>query len=350
MFCSVTLLSYAVGIPHENYRGRFDQISFTYTAKSMKILPSLFCPAGKNARLSIVIYHRILPSPDPLLGGGDVKSFETELRCLIKNFNILHLSEGVKRLRSGTLPGRALSITFDDGYADNVEIALPVLQKYGAPATFFIASGFLDGGRMWNDTVIESVRQAQGNVLDLNEVGLGVHSIASLDERRRALFFLIETLKYLPQEARNSQVDKISSIISANLPDNLMMTSDQVRQLHNAGMEIGGHTVSHPILARIEHIAARTEIVNGKEILEGIIQAPVKLFAYPNGKPGKDYLIDHVNMVKQLGFEAAVSTAWGAAKSGDDLFQLPRFTPWDRSEFFYVSRMVRNTFTTIEKV
>ncbi|SDY70390.1 Peptidoglycan/xylan/chitin deacetylase, PgdA/CDA1 family [Nitrosomonas sp. Nm58] len=319
-----------------------------FNANPMKMLPLLFSPAGKNARLSIVIYHRVLPKPDPLLGGSDVESFETELKYLTKNFNILPLSEAVKRLRSGTLPSRAVSITFDDGYADNAEIALPILLKYGITATFFVASGFLDGGRMWNDTVIESIRQVQGEVLDLNEIDLGTHAMTSLDERRRALSFLIGALKYLPQEARQSQVEKVRALISADLPDNLMMTSDQVRQLHHAGMEIGGHTINHPILTSIGNAAARTEIAEGKEILEGIIRAPVRLFAYPNGKPGKDYQVDHVNMVRQLGFDAAVSTAWGAARDSDDCFQLPRFTPWDKSEFFYVSRMVRNIFHKIE--
>jgi len=72
------------------------------------------------------------------------------------------LSDAITRLRRGTLPSCAVSITFDDGYADNAENALPLLQKYAITATFFIASGFIDGGRMWNDTVIESVRRAKG--------------------------------------------------------------------------------------------------------------------------------------------------------------------------------------------
>ncbi|MCW5598689.1 MAG: polysaccharide deacetylase family protein [Nitrosomonas sp.] len=316
----------------------------------MKILSSLFSPAGKNARLSIVIYHRVLPNPDPLVGGGDVNSFEKQLGYLTRNFNVLPLYEGIRQLRQGTLPSRAVSITFDDGYADNAEIALPILQKYNVSATFFIASGFLDGGRMWNDTVIESVRQAQGEELDLDEINLGAYAIASLEQRREALFKLIEILKYLPHEIRQLQVEEIRTRIAANLPDDLMMTSDQVRQLHNAGMEIGGHTVTHPILSKVNNTIALTEIANGKEALEGIIGAPVRLFAYPNGKPGKDYCADHVEMVKQLGFEAAVSTAWGAAKGYDDVFQLPRFTPWDKSEFFYVLRMAQNTLNRIEVV
>lgn len=308
----------------------------------MKILPSLFSPAGKNAKLSIVIYHRVLPGPDLLTGEGGIAQFEKGLRYLVNNFNILPLSEAVEKLRRGTLPGRAACITFDDGYADNAEIALPLLQKYGVTATFFIAAGFLDGGRMWNDTVIESVRRAQGNRLDLNTINLGNHAIATPEQRQKTLRLLIDKLKYLPYEARAAQVEKLSTLIAADLPDTLMMTSAQVRQLHDAGMEIGGHTLTHPILASIDDTVAHTEITAGKAKLEAITGAPLRLFAYPNGKPGKDYLPAHVKIVRDAGFEAAVSTAWGAARQDSDMFQLPRFTPWDKSEWRYVLRMAQN--------
>lgn len=316
----------------------------------MKILPALFSPAGKNAKLSIVIHHRVLPEPDPLLGSDGVKSFEKSLNYLIRNFNILPLGEAVDRLKNGTLPSRAACITFDDGYADNAEIALPLLQKHGVPATFFIAAGFLNGGRMWNDTVIESIRLATGNTLDLCPINLGNHTITTLEQRQKTLFSLIDHLKYLPYDTRAAQVEKLSAMISAKLPDNLMMTSAQVKQLHDAGMEIGGHTVTHPILARIDDNTARTEITEGKTRLEAIIGAPLHLFAYPNGKPSKDYLLSHVKMVKEAGFKAAVSTAWGAAQQHSDLFQLPRFTPWDKKELFYTLRMTRNMWQKIQVV
>ena len=118
--------------------------------------------------------------------------------------------------------------------------------------------------------------------------------------------------------------------------------AEQVRQLHQAGMEIGGHTVNHPIIARLPAPAARQEIADGKAALEAMIGAPVRLFAYPNGKPGQDYQAEHVAMVKQLGFDAAVSTSWGAARAGSDLFQLPRFTPWDRDQLRFTLRMMKN--------
>ena len=109
-----------------------------------------------------------------------------------------------------------------------------------------------------------------------------------------------------------------------------------------AGMEIGAHTVHHPIVARMERSAARAEMADGKAALEAIIGSRVSTFAYPNGKPGQDYLAEHVALAREIGFDSAVSTAWGAARPGADLFQLPRFTPWDRSAMRFTLRLLHN--------
>jgi len=114
---------------------------------------------GDGSRLSILIYHRVLPGPDPLNNWDPTAAeFESQIRALSRFFTPLALGEAVERLRKGTLPAHAACVTFDDGYRDNVDVALPILRRHGVPATFFIATGYLNGGRMWNDTVIESIR------------------------------------------------------------------------------------------------------------------------------------------------------------------------------------------------
>ena len=293
-------------------------------------------------RLSTLIYHRVLAQPDPLFPDEiDACRFEQQLGFLKANYNIISLHEAVDGLRNNRLPPRAACITFDDGYADNAEVALPLLQKHGVPATVFVATGFLDGGRMWNDTVIELVRHAPPRI-DLSAAGLGAFALDTVVQRRHAIATLLGALKYLPMDQRLQQVDAIAALIPVKLRRDLMMTTAQVRQLHAAGIEIGGHTVNHPILARLPAAAARREIAEGKQTLEAMIGAPVRLFAYPNGIPGQDYGAEHAAMVRELGFEAAVSTSWGAARPGSDLFQLPRFTPWDRSRLRFSLRMLRN--------
>lgn len=308
-----------------------------------RMLMNLLSPGGAFSRLSILIYHRVLPRPDLLFPTEvDAAIFDRQMAEVAGCFRTMSLMDAVQGLRQGNLPSRAACITFDDGYADNAEVALPILQKYGIPATFFIASGFLDGGQMWNDTVIELVRRQPGSLLDLSAMGLGKFAIDTISQRQKAIASLIGALKYLPIQSRQLQVDEMCARMELMPSKDCMMTSDQVRTLHNAGMEIGGHTVSHPILARMNATLARAEIANGKAALEDIIRAPVRLFAYPNGKPGHDYLPEHIKIIRDLGFQAAVSTAWGAARSDSDLYQLPRFTPWDRGQTRFMLRMAQN--------
>jgi peptidoglycan/xylan/chitin deacetylase (PgdA/CDA1 family) len=297
--------------------------------------------------LSILIYHRVVPESDPLLPSlVSAEEFDRQLALLGRWFTLLPLREAVARLRDEALPMRAACITFDDGYADNFTVALPILVRRKVRATFFLAAGFLDGGRMWNDTVIETVRRANGASLDARRFGFDVLPLTGIEERRRAIDVLLASLKYLPMQERQRRVDELSAAATIALPSDLMMTSDQVRRLHASGMEVGGHTVSHPILARLDPEGAQKEILEGKRRLEGITGAPVRLFAYPNGKPGHDYGREHVAMVKELGFDAAVSTAWGVAHAASDLFQLPRFTPWDRTNAKFLMRLLHNTFRT----
>jgi peptidoglycan/xylan/chitin deacetylase (PgdA/CDA1 family) len=163
-----------------------------------------------------------------------------------------------------------------------------------------------------------------------------------MEGRRHTSAALINALKYAPAPERSASVARIEEKIGRNLPDNLMMTSGQVQALRRAGMEIGGHTVSHPILARLDAREARAEIAAGKERIEQLLGEKVTLFAYPNGRPYQDFSAEHVRLVPQLGFEAAVTTAWGTADAGTDRYQLPRFTPWDRTPLRFVGRMIQN--------
>lgn len=307
-------------------------------------------PPGPRARLSIFIYHRVLPERDPLFPEQvDAAEFALQMEWLNYLFNVLPLDDAVLRLERNALPARAACITFDDGYADNAEIALPLLQARGIPATFFVSSGFIGGGRMWNDTIIESVRRAKGDALDLTKLSMKRFALTTPQERRTAIDALLAALKYLPQAQRDERVDAVRTIAGATLPDDLMLDRRRLRDLHSAGMTIGAHTVSHPILTRLDAEAARREIADGREMLEGLIGGPVSLFAYPNGKPREDYAGEHVRMVRALGFRAAVSTAWGAAHATSDRYQLPRFTPWDRTGAKFALRLARNFGARIEQ-
>ena len=300
-------------------------------------------PAGAQARLSVLIFHRVLSEPDPLFPDEmHAQRFDTVCGWLKSWFKVLALDEAVTRLKAGTLPARAACITFDDGYADNHDVALPILQRHGLSATFFIATGFLDGGRMWNDSIIESVRHCNSALLDLAPLGLECHALGSDDQRRYAIASLIGQIKYRPVQERVELTELILRIAKVRASDSLMLSSEQVSAIHRAGMQIGAHTVSHPILARLNDEQALEEILGSKRQLEQLLGDRIGLFAYPNGKPGEDYVPRTVDLVRRANFDAAVSTQSGASRMGDDLFQIRRFTPWDQGRVRFGARMFVN--------
>lgn len=307
-------------------------------------IASLLSPGGERGRLSILIYHRVLPEADPICPGEpSVAGFDAQMRRVRAVFNVLPLPEAVRRLKAGTLPPRAACITFDDGYADNYTLALPILQRHGLHATFFIATAYLDGGRMFNDTVIEAIRRSRHPRLDLHDMGLGAHDIATPQGKAEAIGRILPKVKYLPWEERDAAVANLSERATGEaLPDDLMMTTAQLQALHAAGMEIGGHTHRHPILAKLGRDAALDEIAAGKARLEAALGSAVRVFAYPNGKPGVDYLAEQADLPRELGLEAAMSTQWGAAHRHSDLFQLPRFTPWARNPGRFIAQLLGN--------
>ncbi|MCK9606080.1 MAG: polysaccharide deacetylase family protein [Methylomonas sp.] len=287
-----------------------------------------------------MIYHRVLDEPDFMRPGEvDKVAFTWHMRLLAKHFNVLSLADALDRMQNDTLPPRAVCISFDDGYADNYNNALPILRKFNLTATFFIANGFLNGGRMWNDTVIEAIRHYPGPVLDLTEIGLGQFDMIYETQKTQASCNVIQQIKHLPIEKRDQYTAYIAAQ-SQNLPDDLMMTSEQLTKLYRSGMEIGGHTVNHPILATLDDETANQEIQQNKLFLTQLLNVAPRFFAYPNGKPDTDYLQKHKQMVMQNGYQAAVSTHWGVATQNSDRWQLPRFTPWDNTPVKFMIRIL----------
>ena len=305
------------------------------------LLPSVLQTKNKQ-RLSILTYHRVLSSFDYMRPAEPIASeFEWQMELLARYFNPLPLSEALSLMEYGELPERAVCVTFDDGYADNEEIALPVLSRWKIPATVFVATDFLNGGRMWNDTVIEALRIAEGHSFNLRDAGLVSYAANSIEERRLAATTIIREIKHWPPKKRAEIVELIVSMVD-QLPSSLMMTDEQVRNLSESGVEIGAHTKSHPILSTLELGQIKEELIGSKEYLEAILGTTVRYFAYPNGRPGIDYRMEHRDLVEIQGFDAAVSTQWGVASGMSDKWQLPRFTPWDKTPLRFMTRLLLN--------
>ncbi len=297
--------------------------------------------AARGQRFLILTYHRVLAAPDPLQPGEiDRAAFEQHVHVLSRHFRIRPLADTIRRARERMLEPATVCLTFDDGYADNVQEALPILQRHGAMATFFIASGYLAGRVMWNDVIIEAIRRTNGTYLDAEDLGLGSWSLEHPGARRAALKGLLNHAKYLAAAERDSAASALSRRLGVAVPKELMMTPAQVASLAHAGMQIGGHTVNHPILRTLDASTARKEIELNKRELERISEVPVEIFAYPNGRPEVDFDERDVQLVRRAGFAGAVTTHSATASDRDDCFRLPRFGPWSESATRFRLRML----------
>lgn len=315
-----------------------------------RIATGRLSPGGAHGRLAILFYHRVLPESDPLLPDVfDARTFDAQLRVLADLFNVLPMDDAIDGLASGTLPKRALCITFDDGYRDNHDVVLPILRSHGLSATFYIASGFLDGGCMFNDRVLETVRRLPPGPLDLEWLGLGMRSVSDPRSRETLSEDIVRAIKYSTLEQREEACARLASLATEPLPPDLMMTSDQVLALHRAGMTIGGHTLDHPILSRLPEADARRQIERNRERLASLLGRAPRHFAYPNGRPDDDYTAVHAAMVREAGYSSAVSTARGSCSRDSDPFQLPRFAPWHAEPNRFVVSLLRNLMERSEQ-
>jgi len=277
--------------------------------------------------LTILIYHRVLDRPDVLRPHDvDRDQFARQLRVLRRWFKVLPLREGVSRLLDRSLPGRAVAITFDDGYRDNLTNAVPLLEAAGMSATFFVATGSTGRGMMFNDLVTEAVRNCTDEVFALPGLDTDFALGGSLEDRRATLGRILEHVKYLPFDERHAVADAAAEMYGVDTHQDGMMSRDEIRMVADAGMEIGAHTVAHPILLNLDDDAARAEIEMSKSALEEIIDSDVTGFAYPNGKFGRDFGRRDVELARAAGFDYAVATDWASASGDDDVFRLPRIS------------------------
>jgi peptidoglycan/xylan/chitin deacetylase (PgdA/CDA1 family) len=300
-------------------------------------------PRGKgDGRLCIVNYHRVLEYADPLLESEpNIQTFRWQMELLAECFNVLPLYDAALALTTERMPPRAIAITFDDGYRSILDFAVPILHELGLPATVFVASGYLDENNMWNDRIIKAVQLMTTADLDLREAGLGVHPLKSPRDRKAAVEKLTEIAKYFEPKVRLALAQRLENLAGVDTAPGLMVTRKMLERLANSGVDIGAHTISHPILTKLNDQDAWEEIASGKQQLEAIIGKPVKLFAYPNGKAGHDFNERHVRMAQEAGFSAAFTTSMGAATSKHDRFQLPRSRPWDSTPTRFGFRLLR---------
>ena len=195
------------------------------------MIASLASSLMRRARHHTLIFHRVVRNTDPMSPSEPTQVwFRQLMKMLAGNFEMISIQEALGRMQAGRLNGRTLSVTFDDGYADNYEVALPVLEEFKVPGTFFVASGFIDGGRMWNDSIIETFRRLPAGRFELADEEPHVFDLGDWASRRNAAEKIITAWKHLPPEQRQARVDEISRSV-ADLPMDLisLVNDDHIR-------------------------------------------------------------------------------------------------------------------------
>ncbi len=292
--------------------------------------------------LTVLTYHRIAEPEtnwfyDPVISATS-DSFRTQIEWLYNHTRILSFEEFTDRVEHGSL-GREpeVLITFDDGYRDNFDVAVPILVERNVPATFFIPTAFLETPHLpWWDQVAYVIKQTSVRQLAL-ERNLGEKaSQLEIDletmSRTTAITTIIRALlddtvhderRFLDQLAARADV----AVDAESLSRSLFMSWDQVRRLADsgAGFTIGSHSHSHPNLARLDDDSQRRELTESKQILETRIGYEVRAFAYPYGWPGT-----YTRATKAIVAEAGYCLAFA---SRDGITRTKSFDPLEIKRF-----------------
>jgi peptidoglycan/xylan/chitin deacetylase (PgdA/CDA1 family) len=256
----------------------------------------LFSAAGAlfgGRRLTVLAYHRIA---DCQQDGFDTfrrnvsaipEEFARQMDYVAERFHPVSLEQVEAALHGGPrLPRRPLLVTFDDGYRDNLEAALPVLQDRGIPMAVFLATGFIGDGLPFPwDLAAWCFHHTAREGADMPVIG--PRSWATPNERERVLGAWLETLKRRPEEEREEAVAALPAALGVVVPSDafsgLCLSWDEVRAMAAAGVSFGAHTERHPILTRVRPERARREVIGSKRRVEEEVGRPVTAFAYPNG-------------------------------------------------------------------
>ncbi len=303
------------------------------------------------SRAVILMYHRVTELPnDPYLLAVTPERFAEHLEVIRRHSFPMPLQQLVGALRDGRVPNRAVAITFDDGYADNLDQAKPLLERYAVPATIFVTAGQVGGRRefWWDEldrlllqpgTVPRKLRlKLNGSVheWDVGEASKYTEGDYRRDRRwhverqddpspRQGVFRkLYDRLYLLPDTDKWKLLDQLTAWAGAEpiarRTHKALTVEETVRLAHGDLVEVGAHTMTHPVLAALPAGERRREIRQSKECLEVMLRKQVMSFAYPHGSSTPET----AEMVREGGFACACSSRPDAVFRGADRFQLPR--------------------------
>lgn len=292
--------------------------------------------------LTVFNFHRLRENPHTSTEFDDgvfsitCDDFRTQLQWIKANTHLMSENDLLDCLKTGrAVPSRSSMITFDDGYADNYTLALPILKELGIPAIFFISTKLIEDREVgWWDLITYLVKKTKRAEISLDgkTFPLGEKSDLAIEafQRRMTLSDARENTTFIEDLAAACEV----SLPTSEVMGRECMTWDQILACANAGIAIGSHAHSHPALATLKPEAQLDEIARSKMILEAKLGKAVRSFAYPVG--GYEHFTQVTkNLVRDCGYEMAFSYHTGINPGiGLDSFDIRRIAAPDETELY----------------
>jgi len=282
--------------------------------------------------VTILMYHKFIE---------DQSLLRSQCAYLQKHYRVIALGHLSKLLREQQpIPSGCVVITIDDGHRSVYQHGYRIFAEFGFPITVYLTTGPLDDGSwLWFDRVAHVFATSRLNTAELpspNGVpAVDAYSIlgkpvvlGNMQQRLALAEHYMELMKPLPQAAFPGCFSRLESCLGVEVPEQAppewaSLTWEEVKTMSRQGVDFGTHTVTHPILTRIDESAQEYEIVASKSRIEAELDQPVRHFAYPNGQP-QDISSAIVEKVRNAGYETAVTTIVGQVFQNDDLFLLKR--------------------------
>lgn len=280
-----------------------------------------------DGRIVILMYHRINHGSDTDTLGLSISPlfFDRQLEFLKSHYKVISLADAVTMVSNGIPEGCQVVITFDDGYRDNYDYAFPLLKKHQIPATIFVSVDAVETGNFGWYAFDKAIMDTRITSIDLTQFNLGVIPLATRGDKERAIVSLHQELKRRDNRICESVIETVvDTLAQKSNPERIIMSWDEAREMLESGLvTIGSHTITHPILTRVERNIARDEIIRSKAMLEERLGTVVDLFAYPNGR-AEDFDDEIIGMIMDAGYRAACTTIHGSTVKGENLFRLLR--------------------------
>jgi peptidoglycan/xylan/chitin deacetylase (PgdA/CDA1 family) len=270
----------------------------------------------------------------------DMETFRWQLGVLKSKFRLMTFSDFLAaREKTGEWPDYTGVLTVDDGYRDFFECAFPHVKEMATPLTFFVTGRFVDGGIwLWPDRIDYILQNTRKTWFVVNFEGERAElDISDKPKREQAWRILADRCIAMDNVAKEEFLKALASNLEVEVPEKPTNGYDpinweELREVAASGVEVGSHTMSHPILSKISESELLEEVVFSKKYLESKLGLPVVSFCYPNSGP-KDITPYVVEVTRGAGYRGAVH---GGGVPGEDLFRVPRIAVCeDRSEFLW---------------